>query len=715
MLTALALMSSCALAESYVAAVTQKSAPVYSDAKMLHDIGELAGYSVVKVEAENGNVAKVRYNGSTLYMNKSALTNIEDFAIPGKFTAATFVFQEPDISSSSMPVKAGTLVNVLAVAGNWALVERDGYAGYTYKGDLVPAAAEDDNANDPFLPQETPDNTIPAKNEVTIETIAAVVSVPSLPVYQSASTSSKKIGTLKSGQNVTIYAYNNLWAYVGLGGNYGFCALSALRTTGAVIVNPDEEINDVVSTPVSVTADAMVVYKSASTSSKKLGTLNKGAVVNLIKASKNWAYIELNGSYGYCALVALSTSSSQKVIGGKTAKGTCTVIRTGAKVYASKSKSAKSTSVKIGTTYSFFDYDTSWVTVGLSDTAFGYIPISSLSAKSYAELKNEDSGSAVKTLETALLSLGYFDGVPGTNYSSATVAAVKRLQAACGITQTGVADVATLRVLYSGNVPKAPILNVSLSKGSKSDNVTRLQTRLFELDYLSRESSIDGDYGSTTSAAISLFQKACGLSATGSADSKTIAALYNPSAPALSASQTAPDETSIIGTADDGAKISIIADQPSGNSTSISSKLASTTSSYSSGMSNKQKLEYVIYNAQKQLGKRYVYGSAGTSTFDCSGLTLYCFGKIGISMPHSAYSQGYNNNYTKISGTSGLRRGDCVFFNTVSDGDMCDHVGISLGNNYFIHASSGAGKVVVSSLGSGYYNRVFSWGRRILA
>ncbi|MGN1007103.1 MAG: NlpC/P60 family protein [Aristaeellaceae bacterium] len=45
---------------------------------------------------------------------------------------------------------------------------------------------------------------------------------------------------------------------------------------------------------------------------------------------------------------------------------------------------------------------------------------------------------------------------------------------------------------------------------------------------------------------------------------------------------------------------------------------------------------------------------------------------------------------------------------------MCDHTGIYLGSNMFIHASSGAGKVIVSDLSSGYYNRVFSWGRRVL-
>ena len=67
------------------------------------------------------------------------------------------------------------------------------------------------------------------------------------------------------------------------------------------------------------------------------------------------------------------------------------------------------------------------------------------------------------------------------------------------------------------------------------------------------------------------------------------------------------------------------------------------------------------------------------------------------------------------SGT--LKRGDIVCFNTISDSDLVDHVGIYLGSGYFIHASSGTSngkQVVVSSLSSGFYNRVFSWGRRPL-
>ena len=61
-----------------------------------------------------------------------------------------------------------------------------------------------------------------------------------------------------------------------------------------------------------------------------------------------------------------------------------------------------------------------------------------------------------------------------------------------------------------------------------------------------------------------------------------------------------------------------------------------------------------------------------------------------------------------------LEAGDIVFFNTNKrDGDICDHSGLYIGEGNFIHCSSAKGKVIISTLEEGYYNEVFSWGRRI--
>lgn len=712
-----------ALAESYSAILT-KDAAVYADANFSRKIADLEAYTLVTVKAVAQNVAQVKYKGYTVYTGANVLKAVDDIAVPGVVTESTYVFESPDLLSRSVSVKAGTTLNVLAIKGDWAMVEKDGYLGYAYTDHLTPAASNDgdkdeNSGTDPFLPDsDSPSTAEPADDEsntdgVTIETVAAQVASATMPVYKSASASSQKLGTLKYGQKVTVYAYNAEWAYIGLNGKYGYCALKNLEKVSSS--EPEESDQPAIdlskAIPATVTADSVKVYKSASTSSDTLGTLKKGVQVNVIKTSGAWACIELNGKLGYCALAALTKTSELEaedpdpsddaVIGDKSPLGTATVIQASAPVYSSMSAANPSSTLQMGETLNYYGYDSKWVLVG-RDGNFGFVPRNYLNAESYAELETDDTGDGVKKLENALLALGYLDSVPGTTYTAYTADAVSRLQAACSMNQTGAADTATLRVLYSENAPVSPMLSISLSKGDRGDNVKRLQNRLLALGYLSRSSSVDGDYGSTTLSAVKLFQTACGASATGAADTATIRALYNAAAPTLPSGATAADAAS----ASSGGS--------SSNSTDIGNGLGSTTDKYVPGMSNAQKLEYVIYVAQQQLGKRYVFGAAGTATFDCSGLTMYCFKQVGVTLAHSAYTEGYNNNRQKISSASSLRRGDLVFFNTVSDGDQCDHVGIYLGNNYFIHASSGAGKVVVSNMGSGYYNRVFSWGRRVL-
>ena len=709
-----------ALAESYSAAVTDDVA-AYADASLTRKVGDLERYTVVTVTGIKGEVARIRYGGYTMYTKLGALAAVKDFATAATVQTANRVYQSPDTSSQSLALKQGTQVYILATSGDWAMIEKDGNVGYTFLSCLQSAGSgSSDSESDPFLPDGDTSGSSNSSGDlagsgsastgnssVTIETVEAVVTSATLPVYASASTSAKKLGTLKAGQAVTVHAYTADWAYISLSGKYGFCALKGLQKkadAGATEEPAENPFDPGSSVPATVTASSVTVYQSASSSAKKLGTLKKGAEVNLLKVSGSWAYIELNGNYGYCAASAL-TKNSELTGGGSAsgsgAMGSCTVIVAGTKAYAKKSTSAASISLSMGDTFDFYGYDSKWVQVKIEGKT-GYIPRQDLSPASYTELKNEDSGDAIKTLESALLALGYLDSVPASNFSANTVSALKRMQAACGMEQTGIADVATQRVLYSGNAPASPLLSASLTSGSSGENVTRLQSRLLALGYLCQNSSVDGDYGSTTASAIKLFQTAAGGSATGVADSATIRALYSTSAPKLPSGSKAADyiENSYNGS-------SSVSGMPAG--------LASSTSTYNSSMSNAQKLEHVIYVAQNQLGKKYVFGATGTATFDCSGLTQYCFKQIGVTLKRTAYAEGYNDERPKISGVSGLRRGDLVFFNTVSDGDLCDHTGIYLGSSMFIHASSGAGKVIVSNLSSGYYNRVFSWGRRVLS
>jgi peptidoglycan DL-endopeptidase CwlO len=99
----------------------------------------------------------------------------------------------------------------------------------------------------------------------------------------------------------------------------------------------------------------------------------------------------------------------------------------------------------------------------------------------------------------------------------------------------------------------------------------------------------------------------------------------------------------------------------------------------------------VVGLAMEELGKPYSWGAAGPSTFDCSGLVMYVFAKMGVSLPHNAAAQfGYG---TPVA-YSDLQPGDLVFFEGLG------HVGIYIGGGQFVHAPHTGDVVKISSLGA---------------
>lgn len=118
----------------------------------------------------------------------------------------------------------------------------------------------------------------------------------------------------------------------------------------------------------------------------------------------------------------------------------------------------------------------------------------------------------------------------------------------------------------------------------------------------------------------------------------------------------------------------------------------------------------IISSAENKLGSTYVYGDTGKEGYDCSGLiySIYC-NELGISLPRSSAAQ---STFGKQVSKSDLQEGDLVFFNTTGSG--VSHVGIYIGGGKFIHASSGQGKVMTSSLDEGYYEDRYVNATRVL-
>jgi peptidoglycan DL-endopeptidase CwlO len=103
------------------------------------------------------------------------------------------------------------------------------------------------------------------------------------------------------------------------------------------------------------------------------------------------------------------------------------------------------------------------------------------------------------------------------------------------------------------------------------------------------------------------------------------------------------------------------------------------------------------------LGVPYVWGGASPSGFDCSGLVMYVYAQLGISLPHYTVAQW---NATLPISTSELQPGDLVFF------DGLGHVGIYIGGGQFVHAPHTGTVVQIASL-SGYYAANLVGARRV--
>jgi uncharacterized protein YraI len=121
--------------------------------------------------------------------------------------------------------------------------------------------------------------------------------------------------------------------------------------------------------------------------------------------------------------------------------------------------------------------------------------------------------------------------------------------------------------------------------------------------------------------------------------------------------------------------------------------------------------EQVVEFARGYLGTRYVWGGSSPAGFDCSGFVSYIMRNFDISLRRVANDQ-FHNNGTRISRDE-LVPGDLVFFSS-NNGRSITHVGIYIGDNYFIHSSSARNGVVISSLNTAWHRSTWAGANRII-
>lgn len=140
---------------------------------------------------------------------------------------------------------------------------------------------------------------------------------------------------------------------------------------------------------------------------------------------------------------------------------------------------------------------------------------------------------------------------------------------------------------------------------------------------------------------------------------------------------------------------------PSSSTSSTKSSEASSSAPVASGDASSRALQAVSI-AKAQVGKRYVWGTSGPSTFDCSGLTSYAYRQVGLDITRS--SRGQASLGVRVA-KSDLRPGDLVFYYS-----PISHVGMYIGNGQIVDAANPRAGVRITSLNS----MPFTTARRVL-
>lgn len=363
----------------------------------------------------------------------------------------------------------------------------------------------------------------------------------------------------------------------------------------------------------------------------------------------------------------------------------------------------------------------------------------SLSSGGASALKEGMSGDSVLKLQQRLHELGYYQGTPDGSFGPATRSAVASFQAASNLTVDGIAGASTLQAMLAVGSESG---GQALKQGMSGDNVLKLQQKLRDLGYY--QGTPDGFFGPGTYNAVVNFQHDNKLTADGIAGTGTLEALRQVGSVISSSNNTAGAETAALKQGMSGDRVlqlqtklielgyyqgapdgsfgpgtrsavanfqydnRLTVDGVAGEQTLLALQSANPQVALANrGQALERDAQAIVAFAKQYLGVPYVWAGQGPSGFDCSGFTYYVFDYFGIDLPRVADGQ-----YSAGNRVSNPQPGDLVFFTTYEPGPS--HVGIYIGDNQFIHASSGAGVVTITSLSDSYYEARYLGARRVI-
>ena len=490
----------------------------------------------------------------------------------------------------------------------------------------------------------------------------ATVTASALNLRADDSTSSSIVTTLSRGTVVLVTDKGDDWHQVWYNGHSGYMSAEYLSwsETGTSSFGTG-----------TINANGVNVRSQANTSSSIVATLNSGSSMPVTGVSGQWYQVSYNGSTAYVRsdLMTIGTGSSSSSSSSSSDKtGTINASYVRLRSGASTSSGILATLQK-GASMTVTGSSGDWYSVRYNGTD-GYV------YKQYLTVDGESSSSSSSSGQTGTIN-AYSVRLRAGASTSTTILATLNKGATMTVTGTS-GDWYSVRYNGTDGYVYKQYLTVGESSSNSSDP---------DVDPVSEDTgTIRGYYvrvrtgPSTSSSIITSLNTGATLDVTG-ITGDWYQVKYN--------GQTGYVYKSYL---------------QLGEASSSSSSSSSSSTATGDGAA-------IVAEAKKYLGVPYVYGGTSPSGFDCSGLVYYVFMQEGYSLYRTAGAQ-YRNGVAVSR--SELQIGDIIcFYNSAMT--SIGHVGIYVGDNQFIHASSGSGKVIISSLSQSYYNSHYYGARRIVS
>ncbi len=487
-----------------------------------------------------------------------------------------------------------------------------------------------------------------------------------------------------------------------------------------------------------VTASALRMRSSASTSSSVVTTVSSGTVVLVTEKGDDWHKVWYNGHSGYMSAEYLNWSES-----GTADFGTGKINASGVNIREEANTSSDIVAtVNAGETMPITGVLGRWYKVKYDgDTAYVRSDFLDISAGSSSSSSSGSSSSSSD--KTGEINASYVRLRAGASTSSQILFT---LQKGAEMTVTGT-DGDWYAVSYNGTkgyVYKQYLTvegESSSGSGSSQDgyinaSAVRLRggasTSSTILDTLSKNTTLtvkdsSGDWYAVTCNGTDgyVYKQYVSLGSPSSSGSDVSVSSVSEDTGYIKGYyvrvRTAPSTSaSIIVSLNTGEKLSVTGQTDSWYQVKYNGQTGYVYKSYlslgepastSTSATASSKAQAIVDEAKKYLGVPYVWGGTSPSGFDCSGLVYYVFQQHGYGLYRTAGSQ-YRNG-TAV-GRSELQAGDIICFYNGSMSSI-GHVGIYIGGGEFIHASSGSGKVVISKLSQTYYDSHYYGARRIVS